>query len=221
MKAMVVTGRALLWSLALLAPGKPLGAHQLDEYLQATLVAIEPGDIRLQINLTPGVAVAEKVLALIDLDHDGLISKVESMAYAERLKNELAIRLDRRPVQLTTIAFLFPDPDVLRTGWGIIQIEYSVATGPLAPGSHRLSLENHHLPLLSAYLLNAALPKSSSIEIRQQNRNVNQASGEIAFDFLPARGSFRSAAPLISLAALVLALLAAAWLTRRYMRAAQ
>jgi len=46
-------------------------AHQLDEYLQATLVSIEPGEIRLQINLTPGVAVAEQVLALVDRDHGG------------------------------------------------------------------------------------------------------------------------------------------------------
>ena len=49
--------------LALLAFPSAVFAHRLDEYLQATLVAIEPSDVRLQINLTPGVAVAEKVLA--------------------------------------------------------------------------------------------------------------------------------------------------------------
>ena len=48
--------------LALLARPERAAAHQLDEYLQGTLVAIEPGEIRLQMNLTPGVAVAEKVL---------------------------------------------------------------------------------------------------------------------------------------------------------------
>src|SRR5579859_4000887 len=51
--------RRLVLVLALLvAPGTGL-AHRLDEYLQATLVTIEPGEIRLQINFTPGVAVAE------------------------------------------------------------------------------------------------------------------------------------------------------------------
>ena len=29
-------------------------AHRLDEYLQATLATIEPGQVRLQIDLTPG-----------------------------------------------------------------------------------------------------------------------------------------------------------------------
>src|SRR5215472_14300451 len=37
-------------------------AHRLDEYLQATLVTIEHGEVLFQINLTPGVEVADKVL---------------------------------------------------------------------------------------------------------------------------------------------------------------
>src|ERR1041385_4307254 len=52
-------------------------AHRLDECLQATLVVIEPDRIRLQMNFTPGVAVAEQVLAQIDTDHDGTISTKE------------------------------------------------------------------------------------------------------------------------------------------------
>ena len=39
-------------------------AHRDDQYLQATLVIIEPDEVRLQINLTPGIAVAEQVIAL-------------------------------------------------------------------------------------------------------------------------------------------------------------
>src|SRR5262249_53406279 len=75
--------------LPLLAPPPTLFAHRLDEYLQATLVSIEPNAIRLQINLTPGVAVAEPVLARIDLDRDGVISTNEAAAYAEMLKRDL------------------------------------------------------------------------------------------------------------------------------------
>ena len=66
--------------LALLMWPCTVFAHQLDEYLQATLVVIEPDRIRLQINLTPGVAVAEQVLSLIDRDHDRLISTNEAAA---------------------------------------------------------------------------------------------------------------------------------------------
>ena len=41
-------------------------AHRLDEYLQATTIAIEPDHLTLQLRLIPGVAVATKVLAFVD-----------------------------------------------------------------------------------------------------------------------------------------------------------
>ena len=50
--------------------------------------------------LTPGVAVAEQVLAKIDRDRDGAISKNEAAAYAELLKRDLALRVDGRKVRL-------------------------------------------------------------------------------------------------------------------------
>ena len=49
--------------IALLAFPSDVFAHRDDQYLQATLVAVEPSGVRLQINLTPGVAVAEQVIA--------------------------------------------------------------------------------------------------------------------------------------------------------------
>src|SRR4029077_12278940 len=61
--------------LALLTFPSAVFAHRDDQYLQATLVAIEPSGVRLQINLTPGVAVAEQVIAQIDRDRNGTISK--------------------------------------------------------------------------------------------------------------------------------------------------
>src|SRR5215468_9979956 len=74
-------------------------AHRLDEYLQATLVSIEPGEVHLQINLTPGVAVAEEVLALIDRDRNGTISTNEAAAYGELVKRDLVVRLDQRSLK--------------------------------------------------------------------------------------------------------------------------
>jgi hypothetical protein len=82
--------------LALLGFPSAVFAHRDDQYLQATLVAIEPSGVRLQINLTPGVAVAEQVLAQIDRDRDGAISKNEAAAYAKLLKGDLTLRVDGR-----------------------------------------------------------------------------------------------------------------------------
>src|SRR5258705_6480975 len=83
-------------------------AHRLDEYLQATLVVIEPDRVRLQINLTPGVAVAEKVLALVDRNRDGVISTNEAAAYCELLKHDLIVQLDQHPLKFKCTACYFP-----------------------------------------------------------------------------------------------------------------
>jgi hypothetical protein len=160
-------------------------AHRLDEYLQATLVTIDPGEVRLQINLTPGVAVAERVLALIDRNHDGVISTNEASAYGELLKRELVVRLDGRNVPLKLSTSNFPAPSELRTGWGIIQVEFSAPVGLLAPGAHKLAFKNEHLPRLSVYLFNAAQPKPGSVQITRQRRNKNQSTGEIEFTIWP------------------------------------
>jgi hypothetical protein len=167
----------LLW---LVLPSPAL-AHRLDEYLQATLVHIEPGEIRLQINLTPGVAVAEQVLALIDRDRDGKISTNEAAAYCELLKRDLRVRLDQNKVALKLTASSFSAPADLRTGWGIIQLEFSCSVGLLATGPHKLSLKNRHLPASSVYLFNAAQPASDSVRITSQKRNESQSTGEIEF----------------------------------------
>ena len=171
--------------LALLAFPSAVFAHRDDQYLQATLVAIEPSSVRLQINLTPGVAVAEQVIAEIDRDRDGAISKNEAAAYAELLKRDLMLRMDGRYLELKLTASEFGAPEDLLTGSGIIQIEFSATPGPFAAGAHRLTLENRHLTTMSVYLINAARPRGGSIQITRQKRNDNQSTGEIEFTFRP------------------------------------
>jgi hypothetical protein len=179
--AVIAILRYLALLLVFLGFPRTVLAHRLDEYLQATLVAIEPEGLRLEINLTPGVAVADQVLALIDRDRDGGISTNEAAAYAQLLKRDLIVQLDQHNVGLKLTAFNFPAPAELRTGSGIIQMEFSVMTGSLPAGAHRLTILNRHLPTLSVYLINAALPRSRSVQISGQKRNENQSLGEIEF----------------------------------------
>jgi hypothetical protein len=187
------TGRKSLFSLfpavhlsiliASLTSAFTVFAHRLDEYLQATVVVIEPESVRLQINLTPGVAVAEQVLALIDHDRDGLISTNEAVAYCELLKRDLVVRLDQREIKLKLTTSYFPGPAELRTGLGFIQMEFSGIPGRLAASAHTLTIENRHLANSSVYLVNAAQLVSSSIQITKQTRNENQSVSEIQFTF--------------------------------------
>jgi polyphosphate kinase len=171
--------------LVLLAVPSAVFAHRDDQYLQATLVAIEPSGVRLQINLTPGMAVAEQMIALIDRDRDGAISKNEAAAYAESLKRDLTLRVDGRKLELKLTESEFVAPEELRTGSGIIQMEFSATPGALAAGAHRLTLDNRHLTTISVYLINAVRPRFGSIQITRQKRNDNQSLGEIEFSFHP------------------------------------
>ena len=154
-------------------------AHRLDEYLQATLVNIQPSEITFQINLTPGVAVADKVLAKIDTDADGTISTNELIAYAGFLKRQLVAQLDGHNLALNLTGSSIPEVAELRSGWGIIKIEFSATSVSLAPGPHKLVFKNRHLPGLSVYLINAAQPKSDRVRIVRQKRNSEQSKGEI------------------------------------------
>ena len=64
--------------------------------------------------------------------------------------------MDGRNLELKLTAFEFVPPAELRTGSGIIQMEFAAIFGPLAAGPHRLTFENRHLTTMSVYLINAA-----------------------------------------------------------------
>jgi hypothetical protein len=170
----------LLWLLVI-----PLTAtaHRLDEYLQATLVSIEPGHIQLQIHLTPGVQVADTVLRLLDLNQDGRIAAEEADAYADLVKSALSLKLDGRKLPLTLQAVECSEIATLRDGLGAIQIELSAKFGSLAAGAHQLTFENRHQTKRSVFLVNALLPRSKQIVIGRQERNENQSRATIHFTY--------------------------------------
>jgi hypothetical protein len=62
-------------------------------------------------------------------------------------------------------------------------MEFSAIFGPLVAGPHRLTLENRHLTTMSVYLINAAKPRFSTVQITRQKRSENQSAGEIEFTF--------------------------------------
>ena len=167
--------------------------HRVDEYLQATLVVVEPDRVRLQMNLTPGVAVADRVLSQIDTDHDGTISTNEAAAYCEQMKRDVIVEIDQRALKLNLVASYFPGLDELRSGWGFIQMEFAATHRPFSAGTHKVAIENRHLTALSVYLLNAAQPASSSIQITRQTRNENQSVGQIQLTVHSPAGSFKAA----------------------------
>lgn len=168
--------------LALFTLTVTVRGHRLDEYLQATLVDIETNGITLQINLTPGVAIADAVLEPIDPNHDGEISTVEADGYADRVRSEVSLRLDDRPLTARVTSIRFPPLTELRHGLGAIYLELRAAF-PLVAGVHELKFHNRHQPDRSVYLVNALIPRSREIQVTQQIRDTTQSESRIQFAY--------------------------------------
>ena len=159
-------------------------AHRLDEYLQATRIAVATNRIDFTFELTPGVAVAGQVLETIDLDHDGRVSSDEGTLYAQRFLKDLNISLDGKPVGLSMKSVSFPTVPELRSGTGAIRLRATSTINPLPLGSHALSLTNRHLPGVSVYLVNA-LRSKDPVEIDRQTRDELQKDYRLEFRVKP------------------------------------
>jgi len=173
-------GAAVLIALLLLSPGLAF-AHRIDEYLQATLLTLEPHSLQGSIRLVPGVLVASDVIASIDANGDGVISPEEQRAYAQQVLNSISITLDGRVVETKLVSWSFPSLGQMHDGLGEIKINYSAA---LSDGGrdHVLLVATHNLRQKLVYLINLTVPEDRSLEILSQRRNPEQSVYEVDYE---------------------------------------
>ncbi len=166
----------IVWTAA----ATPAHAHRLDEYLQAMTVSVEPGRLALQLRMTPGVAVAPRLLASIDLDGDGTIADAEQRAYTQQVDQDLVAVLDGKPLRPRLVSTSFPQAADLKQGLASILLGFEV---DLPPGgsSRRFILKNHHQSAIAIYLVNCLRPIDPVIRIVAQDRNENQSTYQLDF----------------------------------------
>jgi len=164
-----------------IAGGAPVSAHRLDEYLQAACVTIDPDRVQVELDLTPGVAVAEKVWSTIDLDRDGRISGAEAEAYAARVLADLSLDLDGTRLATRVSERTFPVKDMMRRGEGTIRLRLVSTVPALHAGAHHLRIRNDHLPSIGAYLANALVPASDLVTVTNQGRDYDQRALDIDY----------------------------------------
>jgi hypothetical protein len=151
-----------------------LSAHRRDEYLQAARLAIDPDRVQIALDLTPGIAVAEGVLAEIDRDANRSISAVEARAYSERVLSDIALDVDGVPLRVELVDSAFPTIDTVRRGEGTTRI-HAVAPMPrLVDGLHHLRYRNAYRSDIGVYLANALVPASDRVTVAAQRRDVDQ-----------------------------------------------
>ncbi len=183
MKVKLATAVAIsLWLRA------PASAHRLDEYLQATILSVEKDRVQASMRLVPGVAVSSAIVASIDTNADGVLSATEQRAYTERVLRDVALSADGQTLKPELLSFEFPPIAAMNEGLGEIQIEFAAK---LMPGAvnRKIVFQNHHLPAISAYLVNCLAPQDHDIQVVAQHRNLNQSFYEL--DYAQSGAAFR------------------------------
>lgn len=172
------------WPLAIvivmLTP-RGVGAHRLDEYLQATRVGIERQRVSLEIDLTAGVSVARQVTAWIDSDGNRVISLSESLAYGRRVLDALSLTVDGHAVPLELGDVEAPSVADIDAGTGTLRLRASAVIPSARTGRHELTLVNSHHRETSVYLANVLVPSDAAIQVIDQRRTVDQHSFTIAY----------------------------------------
>jgi hypothetical protein len=192
---------AAAWIVVNLARPAPLGAHRLDEYLQAARIAIEADRVVVELDLTPGVAVGPSVLSAIDGDRDGAITDAEGEEYARRVVDALVLQVDGRPVRPTLEGRSMPAWRDVADGTAAIRLQASAMLPSLASGRHALFFRNVHRSDIGVYLVNALVPADERIAIGRQRRDPLQR--EVTIDFR-VTGAARPAGKFVSAVAGVL-----------------
>jgi HupE / UreJ protein len=155
-------------------------AHRLDEYLQATLVSVEKDHVEVSVRLIPGVAVSSAVIARIDTDGDGVLSRTEQLAYADRARSDLSLTADGERVKLKLVSAAFPQIEQMRDGVGEIRLEFT-ADLPRGGPDRKLVLVSHQQNQKAVYLVNCLVPRDRDIRIVAQKRNEQQSFYELDY----------------------------------------
>jgi hypothetical protein len=202
---------ALALAAAVIGGTGAVNAHRRDEFLQAARLDVEPGRVELELDLTPGIAVAAATIEDLDRDGDKVLSDDEKRAFAVRAMDAVVMELDGRAVHLELNGSTFPRLNDFRRGEGTIQLHAIATLANQADGDHRLSFRNTGHRDGSVYLANALVPTSDRITITTQRRDPMQR--DLAIDYVLRRGSVTSA-PSVVLGALSVVTALAALLMR-------
>ncbi|MBM4393287.1 MAG: hypothetical protein FJ090_19350 [Deltaproteobacteria bacterium] len=183
------TSSALTAIAIVLAFATPARAHRTDGLLQASLVEVLPTQIGVEVTLAPGIDIAPKIIAVLDLDRDGVFSEIESEAWSELFMAKQRVTVDGESLPLKLQSVRATPLAELTNGHAEIVVYFTADLGQLAHGPHTLTCANHYEPMPSIYQCNGLVPKAPSVRITSHRRDERQRELTLAAEFFPAAGS--------------------------------
>lgn len=167
---------------AVLAAGAQTSAHRLDELLQAARIGIAEDHVDVELDVTPGVGVSDRMIAEIDRDGDGSFSNDEQRSFVDRVFTQIEMTADGNRLRVTPRSFTFPEAAAFRTGDGVIAIRASAPLPVNTEGAHHLAFDNGYRRDISVYLANALVPETNRVAVTGQERDGVQSRLIITYD---------------------------------------
>lgn len=180
----MLPGRVAALSLALVAG--PAVAHPIDEVVQGAYLTLAPGEVRLELDLMPGVEVAAPVVAALDANGDGVLTAAEARAFGEMVLGETALTLDGEAVAWTLEEVTLSSLPALVSGNDVLKI---TATVPRldAEGAHELAFENRYDPARSRVMANVFLRPGEgwTYRVTSQERDARGQALTVRYEATP------------------------------------
>ena len=139
--------------------GGSASAHPLDEVIQAAYLTIAPGEIQLDLEIQPGILVAQDIARVVDANGDRRISPAEARAYGERTLRNSSLTVDGGPATLRLVNV--ETPPYAQLAQGYIMHIHAVATRRDRVGARVFAYLNRYAPLKSQYQANVFLSAGS------------------------------------------------------------
>lgn len=165
---------------AVLAPAATL-AHPLDEFPQATYLTVAATRIEVELDLTPGVLVALRILPAIDTDGDQVVADAEGRAYVASVLREVALRVDGQPLALVVDRIELPPYLNFQAGYGTIRVFATAEVADGTTGTRRLYYTSNYAPAGAVHQVNAFVAEGAAIALGPQNRD--DAQQRLALDY--------------------------------------
>jgi hypothetical protein len=177
--------KGLAWMLLALLPHWA-EAHRLDEVVQGAYLTLAPGEVRLELDLTPGIEVSGALLQALDADADGTITKAEAQGYAQRVLAQSTLALDGVTVSWTLGDVNVPPYKNLQVGSDTIRI-YATSERPDSPGAHVLGYRNDHQPAASRRMANVFLQPGEGWQYRVTGQQRSDDGRQLTVTYTVAR----------------------------------
>jgi len=160
-------------------------AHPLDEFYQSTFITLFPNRITMQVELYTGALIAPQILLMIDKNQDDEISQAEEEAYVNLFLKDVTFEIDGARTPLTAANLEFPTPLDLKAGVGVIRFRLYTDLPPDHRGDHQFFYYNQHQPDISVYMVNALRDAENWVDIKNQDRDIFQASLRLDYTIKP------------------------------------